>query len=431
MLIDFNALPPWPSDGNGRVMDRPLHKAEFWKKSTQRRIECTLCYRRCKLKNGETGWCDYRRNVNGKIELLDHGVLARAQRQILAYGGGVSTFDPGALAMGIGGIKCTAGCLFCYNGNLVWDPEKLPWVQGERQPGLASGWYLRRAMLHPAGALKLAQDARCTHLVYADNEPLLSWEYTHDCCRLGKANGLKNVIYTNGFSETPAIDALAPYVDCVDVGVKGSLSEPFYAKWMKAPGAIERVKQSILAWKKHKHIRVVISDLIATPTMQPDDEFEQAATALYKWLAETFGQIDLMLGVMHRRAGMPNQMQPLIPPGDGPLEHYAGRYHQALAIARACGNHYAHHMTGEGFALTCHNCGALLLKTLPGPCQYAPCQRHFYFCTCWSHEQNVTDQHCDQCGARVPITTLSPAELATAHQNAAELAELGAAAFAT
>lgn len=423
----------WPANREGQIAPGPLRKAGFWKPGTKNRVECTLCYKRCKLKNGEAGFCGYRKNVGGRIEIPDHGVAARCQRLMLGYTSGQSTFDPGALAVGVGATHCTARCKFCVSGNLVWRPDRLPWLPqangapGDRKPGNDRGWHQSRAMMHPYAVMSFAKLCAATHIVFAENEPLLSWEYTYDVARLAKEAGMKVIVYTNGFSETSAIDVLAPFVDSVDIGVKGSLSETFYAKWMASPGAPAQIKKSILAWKKHG-AHITISDLIATPIQQTDQEFEESAQAFYGWLYDTFPLVDVLHGHMHFPDGHPNYLAPLLPPDSGLEIQYAARLALTDELTTEAGLPYGHFNRYE-WDLKCHNCGHDLLRFRGKDCPQDDCTMFRHYCTCWTHEQFVTNGHCDHCGARVPVHTLTPAALEDARQTAADLAYLGADAF--
>jgi pyruvate-formate lyase-activating enzyme len=53
---------------------------------------------------------------------------------------------------------------------------------------------------------------------------------------------------TNGFTSPAAIRQLAPYLDMVHVGVKGHADPDFYAKRMRAPGAVEHELKALKTW---------------------------------------------------------------------------------------------------------------------------------------------------------------------------------------
>jgi len=415
----------------GRILDRETmtvalpRQAAFWRALPGRALRCDLCFRACVLKPGETGWCGYRRNVAGAIDLPDHGVLSRSQPLTLGYMGGIHTFLPGARAEGIGGTRCTARCAFCTSANVVWQPEKIPWARGERGAlgGDGTWYYKAKAILHPEAVIDMALKRGARAIVFAENEPLLSWEYTYDVARLAKAAGLAVVVYSNGFSTPEALAALAPYVDAVDVGIKGSLDETFYARKMRAPGAPDAVRAALLAWRA-SGVYLLISDLIATEYQQDDAVQEAASAALYAWIAAELGpHTPVMLGHMHPPDGQRSDVRYLLPRSQSALLRYRARVVASYDRARAAGLAYAHESNTED-RISCHNCGGLLLERHPPatpdgslcPLELIGstedrCTMFQGGCDCWGHTQHVTDNRCGHCGAAVPIVTLPRAEL--------------------
>lgn len=397
--------------------------ANFWRALGGRTVQCDLCYRACVLKPGEVGWCGYRRNVAGALDLPEHGVLARHQSLMLGYQGGMHTFLPGAPALGIGATHCTARCAYCTSANIVWDPAKIPW-QGDQPRALGTNgqWhYELKAILHPAAVVKHAQERGARAIVFSENEPLLSFEYTYDCARLAKAAGLAVVVYTNGFSTPEVIAALAPFVDAVDLGIKGSLDPQFYTTKMRSVGATEAVKASLLAWQA-AGVYLLISDLIATQYQQDDATQEAASAVLYAWIAAELGaHTPVMLGHMHQPDGRPGEAgRYLLPKREAALVRYRERIAASHARARAAGLAYAHESNSDD-RITCHACGGLLLERhapagglrCPNEAPGSPdvCWQFLTGCTCWDHTQHVTDRRCDHCGAAVPLVTLPRAEL--------------------
>src|SRR5437870_10716318 len=70
--------------------------AAYWERREGEAIGCTLCYRRCVLKPEETGWCGYRKNTGGRMELLANGVIAYLIfRRQGHYGAAAAMWRPG------------------------------------------------------------------------------------------------------------------------------------------------------------------------------------------------------------------------------------------------------------------------------------------------------------------------------------------------
>jgi len=418
------AIEPWAIDKDLRVT--PTRRAMFARPLPRKRVACDLCFKQCEIGPGESGWCGYRRNDNGQMAIPEHGLLARSQRLILGYQGGIHTFLPGAPALGVGATRCTARCSFCTSANVVWAPEQIAWLTHEQGPGTDADLYYRaKGYFHPEAVLANAQDRQAKAIVFAENEPTLSYEYTYDVARLAKSAGLKTIIYTNGFTSPAAIRKLAPHIDAVDVGIKGSLDETFYVTRMRSPGGPGAVRRALQEWRAAGVGHLLISDLIATRFMQSDDAQEAASAALYAWIVAHLGpHTPVMLGHLHPPDGQHSQQQYLLPDRLEELLLYRDRIAATHARAQAAGLAYAHESNTDD-RINCHNCGGLLLErhapaTPDGStCPYEligstedRCVMYQTYCNCWSHTQHVTDSRCDHCGATVPIVTLPAAELA-------------------
>jgi len=416
-------IPVWTQDAHGRLTAK--RAAEFWKPLPGGAIACSLCYRNCVLQRGETGWCDYRTNINGRMTIPDHGVLSSMQRQMLGFRGGIRLFYPGARALALGGTRCTAACSFCASSNAVHRPEALPWLGGrERGLGYSGGWHYVRSMAHPSGVIAMAKEWGARAIVFADNEPLLSFEYTADVARLAKQAGLAVIIYTNGFATPAAITKLGPYVDCVDLGVKGSLDEVFYTRHMRSPGATAHVKAAALAWKQTGAL-LILSNLIPAQHMQDDAAHTSAQAELHTWIRDALGALTpLFIGPMVKPALARAERPPLL--GETPFIRgraesdlsYSTRVAAAVLHARSVGLAYAHQLEYSSAAapgaqaIHCHSCGSSLLDIIAPACCGAlvdgRCAMFHHYCDCWStalRVARVDDRggRCVQCGADVPI----------------------------
>lgn len=185
-------------------------------------------------------------------------------------------------------------------------------------------------------------------------------------------------------------------------------------------------------------VHLVVSNLLAPPQLQTDEEFTEASKRLYGFIAEHLGEHALLnQGQAHFPTGHPLRRELLVPQGEfqRPIleAHYLERTAQAHQMALEAGLVYAHDPHG-GF--TCHNCGGVLVWFSPVHCKMGneeDCTFYKTYCDgCEWHEQHFTDdgRHCGHCGAAVPIKALTPAELTKAYADMAELAALGEAQFA-
>ncbi len=410
-------IPLWEFDPSGAVI---VHReADLWRRVPgSRAVQCELCFRRCRLGPDEAGPCGARVNVRGRMHIPSHGVLGCCVRQMNGYQASpFLTYKPGALVVFLGGLHCSSHCTFCMSTDMTWRPEAVPWGFGEWRPGWARGWYGRKALLHPAGAISAAVEWGCTQIEFGVNEPTVTWEYTYDVARLAKAAGLDVTLETNGLTTPEAIEQLAPFVDAVDVGVKGTLAPGFYEQWMRLPpGATQAVKASLLAWKR-AGVHVIVGDLIAPPQMQSDAEAERAQRELYEWVAAELGpQTPLLVTPMAPPGPRQASSGFLVAPGQ--QDRYLHRCLTALARARGAG--LLGLAKSNQTTVRCPACGApILVITLPVEnCdeERDGCAMPWKYCKWWSHAQYATDGRCDHCGASVPIVTLRPSELEQARR---------------
>lgn len=406
-------------------------------------IDCSLCYRRCHLEEGQAGPCGYRVVKDGRLVRPRHGELSAATRAINGFGvDPFLTYKPGLTSLFYGGMQCTSACTFCMSTNIVHNPETVPLALKPDQTAPAGSlWYAMRAFMHPVDAVENAVAMGAGAVTFGINEPTLSWEWTAETARLAKARGLDVLVETNGFTTPEAIRDLAPLVDAVDVGIKGSADPEFYARRMRSEGAVPAVLDAVRIWRD-EGVHVIVGDLIATPAMQADSVFEESAKRLYDHLAEVVGPITDVLTT------------PIMSPGPktGPArsmtrtavegEQYQERQDRALELAHEAGLTYAHTKLESSQSIECHNCSSLLLhfaerctagwleNGVPGNPK-AGCVMAEHFCPWWSVQTYVTeDSRCLRCRTPVPIVPMRYDQLERSEeavsQGAKAISSLGA-----
>ena len=58
-------------------------------------------------------------------------------------------------------------------------------------------------------------------LAFTYNEPLVCWEYVRDTAKLIRGRGMLNIMVTNGCAEIGILDRLSPYIDAMNIDLKG------------------------------------------------------------------------------------------------------------------------------------------------------------------------------------------------------------------
>ena len=77
---------------------------------------------------------------------------------------------------------------------------------------------------------EVVQDAiahGCKSISYTYTEPTIFFEFAYETAKLAREEGLLNTFVTNGYTTKEAIDTISPYLDAVNVDLKG-FTEEFY-----------------------------------------------------------------------------------------------------------------------------------------------------------------------------------------------------------
>ncbi|HEX3031063.1 MAG TPA: AmmeMemoRadiSam system radical SAM enzyme [Bacillota bacterium] len=301
-------------------------EAKYYRKLDQGRVQCELCPHRCTLTEGGRGICRARGCTEGKLHSLNYGQVSSfgldpIEKKPLYH------FYPGWDIVSLGTVGCNLGCSFCQNWSIAHgDPETTEMTAEQ------------------AVTLALAQGGeRNLGIAYTYSEPLVWYEFVLDCARLVKDHGLKNVLVTNGFINLEPLQELLPYLDALNIDVKGFTPE-YYTEICR--GSLEGVKAAVELAAKHCHVEV--TTLLVTDLNDSPQEVEELAD----WLAGINRDIPL-----HLTRYFPNYK--LDKPAT-PLD----RMEQAFHIARDKLNYvYLGNMDSEeGRDTYCRNCGTLLVS---------------------------------------------------------------------
>jgi pyruvate formate lyase activating enzyme len=79
----------------------------------------------------------------------------------------------------------------------------------------------------PERAISLSKDYSCDGIAWTYNEPTIWFEYTLDSAKVAKNNDLYTVYVSNGYFTEEAFDIISPYLDAINIDVKGFNNEFF------------------------------------------------------------------------------------------------------------------------------------------------------------------------------------------------------------
>ena len=112
-------------------------------------------------------------------------------------------------------------------------------------------------------------------MAYTYNEPLIGWEYVRDTAVLVQEAGMKNVLVTNGTAELSILEELLPYIDAMNIDLKG-FRQKYYEK---LGGSLEAVKEFIICAAADCHVE--LTTLIVPGENDEISEMEEEAA----WIA--------------------------------------------------------------------------------------------------------------------------------------------------
>ena len=267
-------------------------------------------------------------------------------------------FYPGSTVLSLGSVGCNFRCKHCQN----WSISQ------------ASLDEMSLREILPEDAVKMAKEYHCKSIAWTYNEPTMWLEYTLDSAVLARKQNLKTVYVTNGYMTQEALDTVGPYLDAVNVDLKG-MSEEFYKELCDArlQPVLDNIKR---IYDKNIHLEI-------TNLMIPGyNNSEENIKALVNFMAEEVG-VEVPL---HFTRFFPYYKLKNLPPTEiSDLE-------QAYKIAKDAGMKYVYVgnvSSSDGENTYCYNCGKLLVG------------RNSYTI----QENNLKNGKCPECGAEVDVVT--------------------------
>ena len=234
----------------------------------EKRAVCDTCFYRCSLAEGQTGKCRARVNSGGTVVPLNYGrltalVLDPIEKKPLYR------FFPGSMILSAGSYGCNMHCPFCQNAEISQSGGEIETVCVS-----PSSLAEKALSLAPRGNIGVA---------YTYNEPLVSWEYVRDASRCVRSLGMKNVVVTNGCVGTGVIEAVLPYIDAMNIDLKG-----FTREWYEVLGGdLDVVKDTIARSAKKTHVEVT------TLIVPGKNDGEEEIRSLAQWVSNIDKKIPL------------------------------------------------------------------------------------------------------------------------------------------
>ena len=325
---------------------------KYWHAIEGGRVQCDLCPRYCKLKEGQRGLCFVRANLDGAIVSTTYGrssgyCVDPIEKKPLNH------FLPGTPVLSFGTAGCNLSCKYCQN----WDISK-----SREFDTLADS-------ASPEVIAQAAVDLNCRSVAYTYNDPIVFHEYAIDVAKACRERGIKSVAVTSGYVCEEPMKEFYQYMDAANVDLK-AFTDEFYHKL--SGGHLQPVLDTLKYIKHETNVWLELTTLLIPGHNDSDRELNE----MTEWVVSELGS-DVP---MHFSAFHPDYKMLDIPPT--PLSTLT----RAREIAIKNGIRYAytgnvHDKSGE--STYCHNCG----ETLIG--------RDWYRLSEWNLD---ADGNCKSCG---------------------------------
>src|SRR6266404_3058676 len=184
----------------------------YWHALDDGRVQCDVCPRACKLRDGQRGLCFVRGAEASRIKLFSYGrssgfCVDPIEKKPLNH------FLPGTSVLSFGTAGCNLACGFCQN----WDISK-----SREMDTLADS-------AGPEDLAAVADRLGCASIAFTYNDPVVFMEYAIDVADACRARGIKSVAVTAGYMCAQPRAEVYRHMDAANVDLK-AFTEGFYYK---------------------------------------------------------------------------------------------------------------------------------------------------------------------------------------------------------
>jgi pyruvate formate lyase activating enzyme len=344
------------------VGDRSIVPTAHWHRVGDGRVQCDVCPRGCRMRDGQRGLCFVRAAEGGEVVLTTYGrssgfCVDPIEKKPLNH------FLPGTAVLSFGTAGCNLACRFCQN----WDISKSREID---------------TLADAADPDEIALAARrlgCASVAFTYNDPVVFMEYAVDVARACRALGVRAVAVTAGYVCAAPRAELFAEIDAANVDLK-AFTDGFYGQ--VCSGRLQPVLDTLEYLVHETGVWVEVTNLLIPGRNDSAEEVDRMTA----WVIERLGP-DVP---MHFTAFHPDFRMLDVPPT--PPETIA----RAREIALRNGIRFVY--TGnvhdvEGGSTRCPGCGVLVIE------------RDWYRLGRWGL---TDDGKCRRCGTCLPGVFAGP-----------------------
>jgi pyruvate formate lyase activating enzyme len=240
-------------------------ETRYWHVLGDGRIQCDVCPRSCKLREGQRGLCFVRGRIDDRVVLASYGrssgfCVDPVEKKPLNH------FLPGSSVLSFGTAGCNLACRFCQN----WDISK------SREIDTLS------AAASPEDLAETAQRLGCRSIAFTYNDPVIFMEYAMDVADACRRRGIKAIAVSAGFMSPAPREEFYRHMDAANIDLKGFTDE-FYQKITF--GRLGAVLDTLSYLRHETSVWLEITTLLIPGHNDSDAEVEQECA----WLVEHVG----------------------------------------------------------------------------------------------------------------------------------------------
>jgi pyruvate formate lyase activating enzyme len=242
------------------------YRGRWWHALEDGRIQCDLCPRFCRLRDGQRGACFVRQRAGDGIVLTTYGrssgfCIDPIEKKPLNH------FYPGSSVFSFGTAGCNLACKFCQN----WDISKSQNM--DRLMDQAS----------PEQIARVAAESGCRSVAFTYNDPVIFAEYAMDVADACHERGVQTVAVTAGYIGEAARRAFFAKMDAANVDLK-AFTEDFYYKL--AGAHLQPVLDTLIHLKHETDCWFELTTLLIPGKNDSSEEIR----AMSKWIVKELGR---------------------------------------------------------------------------------------------------------------------------------------------
>ncbi len=330
----------------------------YWRRLDDGRLQCDLCPRLCRLRDGQRGLCFVRARRGNGILLTTYGrssgfCIDPVEKKPLHH------FLPGTPVLSFGTSGCNLACKFCQN----WDISKSR--EMDRLQDRAA----------PQAFAEAAAAAGCRSVAFTYNDPVIFLEYAVDTARACHERGIRTVAVTAGYVTGAPRAEFFRHMDAANIDLK-AFTERFY--WKLCGGHLDPVLDTLRYLKEQTDVWFELTNLL----IPGENDSHREISEMSHWIRGNLGpDVPVHFTAFH----------PAWKLRDKPPTPFA-TLQRSREIALNSGLRYVYTGNvhdGAGSSTYCHQCGATLIG------------RDWYTLSTWNLQRSGRQAACRDCGTPV------------------------------